>query len=181
MVAVSSKLIQSHLKESRVRQVFERLEADRWVQGYLRMANIMAVNWFKYNDHGPVHSRISAGSALEIFNLLTKHVEPTTVRGGICDVEGVRIIVLCGAYLHDIGNTVHRIKHEFHGCYIASPILDRILNEVYPDERDLVLKLKSEILHSIFAHDEEIQCLSIEAGSSKVADGTDMAEGRARL
>ena len=33
----------------------------------------------------------------------------------------------------------------------------------------------------IFSHDEEIGCLSVEAGAAKVADGTDMAGGRARI
>ena len=63
---------------------------------------------------------------------------------------------------------------------IANSILDRLLPAVYPDPA-LALKLKGEILHRIFAHDEDIRCLSVEAGSVKVADGTDMAEGKARI
>ena len=43
------------------------------------------------------------------------------------------------------------------------------------------MRLKSEILHSIFSHEEEIKCLSVEAGAAKIADGTDMARGRARI
>lgn len=181
MVVVSPRLIVDRLEEPRVRRMFELLEADDQVQGYLRMANVMAVDRLLYNDHGPVHSRVSAGSALEIFDILCRHVEPTTVRGGVCDMEGARIVVLCGAYLHDIGNAVHRVDHEVHGCYIASPLLDRLLSKVYPGDRHLALRLKSEILHAIFSHDEDIPCLSLEAGAAKVADGTDMAEGRARI
>ncbi|OYT43238.1 hypothetical protein B6U84_06365 [Candidatus Bathyarchaeota archaeon ex4484_40] len=41
--------------------------------------------------------------------------------------------------------------------------------------------MKTEILHCIFSHDENVKCLTVEAGSVKVADGTDMAEGRARI
>jgi len=133
-----------------------------------------------YNDHGPVHSRVASGSALEVFALLTKEVKPTTVENDVCSIEDAKVIVLCGAYLHDIGNVVHRIDHHIHGCTIANPILDRLLKKVYSDPA-LSLKLKSEILHSIFSHDEEIECLSMEAGVAKVADGTDMAEGRARI
>ncbi|MCP8305165.1 MAG: HD domain-containing protein [archaeon] len=181
MVVVSSKLILGHLKEPRLRQMFHLLEDDTEVQGYLKMSNVMAVKRLMYNDHGPVHSRISAGSALEIFNILTKKVEPTTVKNGVCDMEGAQIVVLCGAYLHDIGNSVHRVAHEIHGCYIANPLLDRLLHKVYPDDPKLTLKLKCEVLHSIFAHDEEVQCLSLEAGAAKVADGTDMVKGRARI
>ena len=68
-----------------------------------------------------------------------------------------------------------------HGCVIANPILDRLLKTVYPEDPALSVRLKSEILHSLFSHDEEIECLSVEAGAAKVADGTDMAGGRARI
>ena len=181
MVIVSSKLILDHLKEPTVKKMFGLLETDAEVQGHLRMSNIMAVNRLMYNDHGPVHSRISAGSALEMFDILARHVKPTTVGNGICGLEDAKIIVLSGAYLHDIGNSVHRARHEIHGCYISSPILERLLADVHPDNPNLSLRLKSEILHSIFSHDESVQCLSVEAGAAKVADGTDMARGRARI
>ena len=180
MVVVSSNLVYSRLKEPRVEEMFRLLENDAEVQGCLRMANVMSVKRMMYNDHGPVHSRVASGSALEIFDLLTKEVNPTTVENDICSIEDAKVIALCGAYLHDIGNIVHRIDHHIHGCTIANPILDRLLKKVYSDPA-LSLNLKLEILHSIFSHDEEIECLSMEAGVAKVADGTDMAEGRARI
>ncbi len=181
MVVVSSDLINSHLEELKVEKMFRLLESDNEVQGFLRMANVMAVDRLMYNDHGPVHSKIASGSALEIFGLLTKKVTPTTVANGACSLEDAKVIVLCGAYFHDIGNVVHRVDHHIHGCIIASPILDRLLKKVYPREDALYLRLKSEILHAIFSHDEEVRCLSVEAGTAKVADGTDMAQGRARI
>ena len=181
MVVVSSDLINSHLKEPKVERMFRLLESDNEVQGYLRMANVMAVDRLMYNDHGLVHSKIASGSALEIFDILTKKVTPTTVADGACALEDAKIIVLCGAYLHDIGNVVHRVTHHIHGCIIANPIVDRLLKKVYSGEEALRLRLKSEILHTIFSHDEEVRCLSVEAGSAKVADGTDMAQGRARI
>jgi len=181
MVIVSSDLIHEHLKEPRLEKVFRLLESDGEAQGYLHMANVMAVNRLRYSDHGPVHSRISSGSALEIFKILAGRVTPTTVENGTCSLEDAKVVVLCGAYLHDIGNAVHRVAHHIHGCVIANPILDRILREVYHDDRSLTLRLKAEILHSVFAHDERVRCLSMEAGAAKVADGTDMAEGRARI
>jgi len=180
MVVVSSNLVYSHLKEPKVEKMFRLLENDVEVQSCLRMANVMAVKRMMYNDHGPVHARIASGSALEIFDLLTKKVAPTTVENDVCSVEDAQVVVLCGAYLHDVGNIVHRVDHHIHGCVIANPILDRLLKKIYPD-LDLSIKLKSEILHSIFSHDEEVECLSVEAGAAKVADGTDMAGGRARI
>ena len=181
MVVVSSNLVYSHLKEPKVEKMFRLLENDVEVQTCLRMANVMAVERMMYNDHGPVHSRIASGSALEIFDLLTKKVTPTTVENNVCSLEDAKVIVLCGAYLHDVGNIIHRIDHHIHGCIIANPILDKLLKKVYPKDPTLSVRLKSEILHSIFSHDEEVECLSVEAGTAKVADGTDMAEGRARI
>ena len=181
MTLVSPRLVYTHLREPRLLEVFNFLENDVEVQTYLQMSNVMAVERLRYNDHGPIHSRITSGSALEIFNILSRRFTPTTVRDGICSLEDAKVVVLCGAYLHDIGNAVHRTTHHMHGCIIADSILDRILSQVYPTNKELALRLKSEILHCIFSHDENIKCLSIEAGSVKVADGTDMAEGRARI
>jgi len=181
MVVVSPRLIYTHLKEPRLQKVFNLLENDVEIQTYLQMANVMAVERLRYNDHGPVHSRITSGSALEIFEILSRRFTSTTVKDGVCSLEDAKVAVLCGAYLHDIGNAIHRTAHHIHGCSIASPILDRILSKVYPENKELTLKLKSEILHCIFSHDENVESLSIEAGSVKVADGTDMAEGRARI
>ena len=158
MVVVSPSLVYSNLRSPKLLKTFNLLENDITVQTYLQMANIMAVKRLRYNDHGPVHSRITCGSALEIFGILRRVVTPTLVRDGVCDLEDAEIAVLCGAYLHDLGNAVHRV-----------------------DDPELVLKLKAEVMHCIFAHDEEVPCLSVEAGCVKVADGTDMAEGRARI
>ncbi len=179
MTQISTDLVYSQLDEPRVKQMFHLLENDPEVQGCLHMSNVMTVNRLKYNDHGAVHSRITAGSSLAIFDLLTGKVERNTKQNGISMVDA-RIIVLCGAYLHDIGNSVHRVDHEIHGCIIARPILDRLLGEVIPDE-DLALRMRPEILHSIFAHDDDAPCLTLEAGAITVGDGTDMAEGRARV
>lgn len=181
MVTVSQTLINNHLAEPRVAQMFHLMENDIEVQNTLRMSNVMAVERLKYNDHGTVHAKIAAGSALEIFNLLAQKVTPTTVQNKVCTIEDAKIVVLCGSYLHDLGNSIHRSHHSYHSCVLANPILDRLLKAVYPNDLALVVKLKSEILHSIFSHEDGIECLSVEAGASKVADGTDMARGRTRI
>ncbi len=151
------------------------------MQTYLKMSNEMVVKRLNYNDHGPVHARIAAGSSLEILDLVSRVVEPTTVANGICDMEGSKLVTMVGSYLHDIGNSVHRVAHIMHSCYLAAPILERLYSTVYLNEPELVLKMKCETLHTIYAHEDPIQALSIEAGAAKVADGTDMAEGRARI
>jgi len=181
MVTVSANLIQSHLKEPKVKQMFRLMETDIEVQNTLRMSNVMAVERLKYNDHGPVHSKIVSGSALEIFELLSQEVTPTTIENNVCSLEDAKVIVLCGSYLHDLGNSIHRVNHHIHGCVIANPILDRLLRKVYPEDAGLAVRLKSEILHTIFSHENEVECLSVEAGAAKIADGTDMAHGRTRI
>jgi metal-dependent HD superfamily phosphatase/phosphodiesterase len=181
MVTVSSNLIQRHMEESKVKQMFQLMESDLEVQNTLRMSNVMAVERLKYNDHGPVHAKIAAGSALEIFDLLAQEVTPTTVQNKVCSIEDAKLVVFCGSYLHDLGNSIHRVDHQSHSCILANPILKRLLKTVYPNDDALAVRLKSEILHAIFAHEEEVQCLSVEAGAAKIADGTDMAHGRARI
>lgn len=181
MVTVSNRLIFNHLEEPRVRRVFDILEGDFEVQTYLRMSNEMVVKRLNYNDHGPVHARIAAGSSLEILDHVSRVVEPTTVANGICDMEGAKLVTMVGSYLHDIGNSVHRTSHIMHSCYLAAPILERVYSSVYPGEPERAQRLKCETLHAIYAHEDPIMALSIEAGSAKVADGTDMAEGRARI
>lgn len=180
MNTVSRRLIHRNLEEPAVLETFRLLENDGEVQSYLRMANVMAVKRLIYNDHGPVHARIVAGSALEIFRLMSEAVEPSCVANGVGDYENAKIIVLCGAYLHDIGNAIHRDRHEQTSLVLAAPILERVLSRVYPYDAELVYRLKSEALHTIYASDNKVPCLSVEAGVVTVADGTDLAEGRSR-
>jgi len=180
MVIVSPSLIYSHLNTRKLRRMFFLLERNSEVQSYLKMANIMAVTRLKYNDHGVVHSRITAGSALEILNIISEEVTPNAVSEHGLSIEDSKLITMCGAYLHDIGNAIHRVQHNLHGCYLVNSILDDLLSRIY-DSKEILIKVKCEILHCIYAHDENVNCLSIEAGVVKVADGTDMAEGRARI
>jgi metal-dependent HD superfamily phosphatase/phosphodiesterase len=181
MVLVSNRLIHKHTKDKEVKEMFYLLQSDIEVQSYLRMSNIMAVERLIYNDHGSLHAKIVAGSALEILKRITKLIEPSVVENQVCDLTGAKIVVLCGSYLHDLGNSIHRVNHELSSCFLAAPILDRLLAEIYPDDSRLVFRLKSEVLHCIYSSDENIPCLSVEAGVTTVADGTDMAEGRTRI
>ena len=180
MTLVSEGLIRMWIgRDVRVSKMFHFLETDQRIQTYLQMANVMAVKRLGYNDHGPVHSRIASGAALKIFDLLKNHARFAVVEyGGLSDA---RVVTLCIAYLHDVGNSVHRSLHHMHGCYIADRVLNEPLAKVYGKDLDRVIRLKQEILQGIFSHDDRIQCLSLEAGIAKVADGTDMAKGRARI
>jgi len=180
MVKVSPTLINRHLKEEKLRRAYRILEEDAEIQTLLKMSNIMAVTRLKYNDHGPIHSKITAGAALEILEIISGRRTPSAIIDHGFTYEDSKIITLMGAYLHDIGNAVHRADHHIHGCILMNGKLDEILNEIYGEEEKRI-RVKCEILHCIYSHDENVQCLSLEAGIVKVADGTDMAEGRARI
>ncbi len=182
MVLVSPSILKKKIEN---RPLLERalrlLERSVEVQSYLTLANVMAVQRLLYNDHGPVHSRIVAGAALEILDiLLDKEFVPSIVKDGVGDKEDSRLVVMVGAYLHDIGNAVHRSYHHITGTVLASRFLPQLLYQVYQDEAKSY-KLTPEILHCILSHDEKVRALSLEAGIVKVADGIDMAEGRARM
>ncbi len=183
-VVVSPNLVHRHIRTSNMlKKAWEILESDEEIQEIIKMANIMAVGRLKYNDHGVVHSRIVAGSALEILSLLLESgIKPTTLAFGTArDIEEVKLIVLLAAYLHDIGNAVHRINHEYLGALMAKDILDRILPEIAPELGKRKYCLRHEIMHAIYATETQTNALTMEAGVVKIADGTDMAEGRARI
>jgi metal-dependent HD superfamily phosphatase/phosphodiesterase len=182
-VTVSRDLLRKHvLRSNLLRAAYEALMSDVEVRTLLHMSNIMAVHRLRFNDHGPVHAEIVAGAALELFDrLVASGVEPTTVRDGTApSMDHARLVVMYAAILHDIGNAVHRDMHEKLGAVLARDIVDRALSKIVTDVEQRVM-LRQEILHAIHSTAYDVDCLSLEAGVVKVADGLDMAEGRARL
>jgi len=180
MIEISQNLIKQNLKGEKILKAWKMLENSIEIQTLLKMSNIMAVKRMKYNDHGVVHSRITSGAALEILKIIGKHRTPNVILDHGMGMEDAQLTVLLGAYLHDIGNCIHRNQHPQNGCYIIEKPLNKILRGIYDKLEDRV-KVKCEVLHCIYSSDDEIPCLSLEAGIVKVADGLDMAEGRARI
>ncbi|MCD6323538.1 MAG: HD domain-containing protein [Desulfurococcales archaeon] len=184
MVVVSPSLVHRHLSKSEIlSRAYRVLENDEEVQELIKMANIMAVGRLRYNDHGIVHSRIVSGAALELFNMLLEaDIRPTTLAfGTVKDLEEARLVVLLAAYLHDIGNAVHRVNHEMVGACLARDILDRIIPEIIPSVGSRKYLIRQEVMHAIYATEMHTKALTMEAGVVTIADGTDMAEGRARI
>jgi len=185
VVVVSPTLVRKFLESSNLlRKVYEFLESDEEVQSLVEMSNIMAVGRLRYNDHGVVHSRIVSGASLEILDMLIKAgIRPTSMEFNVTkNVEEAMLITLAGAYLHDIGNAVHRENHEFIGSLLAKDIVDRMLTDVMPGAESRRRRMiRQEILHAIYSTETNTQALTVEASSVKIADGTDMAEGRARI
>lgn len=183
-VPVGPTLIDRHLRSNKLlNKAYQLITKDREVTELWKLSNINAVTRLLYNDHGPVHARIAAGSALEIFSLLvTNGVKPTSVEQGTAgNIEEAKLIVMLGALLHDIGNSIHRYQHELVGALLAKDILDRILPKTLGPKHPYLYSIRQETLHAIYATAMDVQALTVEAGTVKIADGTDMAEGRARF
>ncbi len=186
IVIVSPQLVYMHAEKNPIiARALDVLENDIEVQELLRMSNVMAVARLKYNDHGITHSRIVAGAALELFDLLLReNINPTTLRDHtVSNIDEARLVVFLAAYLHDIGNSIHRLYHEYMGALIAKDLLDRLLPIILgiSEHSRRTYAIRQEVLHAIFATEYNTECLTSEAGVVTIADGLDMSEGRARI
>jgi metal-dependent HD superfamily phosphatase/phosphodiesterase len=163
--------------ESRALEMYQYLSGSPKVQSYLRTANRMAVSRLGYTDHGPVHAEVATWNALKVFEILEETFKPNVVAEGIGDLDDARLIVLASTYLHDIGMVVHRNEHNQAAIQLADPILEAKLMDIYGDPAKAT-DILSFILHGIYAHDDNTQCLTLEAGITKLGDGCDMTKGR---
>ncbi|MHA1587477.1 MAG: hypothetical protein ACTSV9_01755 [Candidatus Thorarchaeota archaeon] len=162
---------------SKALEMYQYLKNSPKVQSYLRTANRMAVSRLGYTDHGPVHAEVATWNAIKIFNILDDTFRPNVVAEGIGDTDDGRLIVLASTYLHDIGMTVHREEHYQASLQLAVPILEPKLESIYSDPA-LATDILSFIMHGIYSHDDDTQCLTLEAGITKLGDGSDLTKGR---
>ncbi|WP_456471877.1 HD domain-containing protein [Methanocaldococcus sp.] len=166
--------------EGTAKEIFNLLESSKEINTFLKMSNIMAVKRLGYNDHGKTHARIVANNAIKILKILyNRGIKPSFMLDCKGSFEDSLIITMIGAYLHDIGNSIHRDIHHLHSSYLAKDIVKNILIEFYDEEK--AYQMLTEILHAIYSHSEGIMSLTIEAGCVAVADGTDMTKGRSRV
>ena len=162
---------------SKALEMYQYLKNSPKVQSYLRTANRMAVSRLGYTDHGPIHAEVATWNAIKIFNILDDTFRPNVVAEGIGDTDDGRLIVLASTYLHDIGMTVHREEHYQASLQLAVPILEPKLEAIYSDPA-LATDMLSFIMHGIYSHDDDTQCLTLEAGITKLGDGSDLTKGR---
>ncbi len=162
---------------TRALEMYQYLTGSPKVQSYLRSANRMAVSRLGYTDHGPVHAEVATWNALRTFDILDETFQPNVVAEGIGDIDDARLVVLASTYLHDIGMVVHRNEHNQASLQLAGPILESKLMDIYNDSAKAT-DILSFILHGIYAHDDDTQCLTLEAGITKIGDGADMTKGR---
>jgi metal-dependent HD superfamily phosphatase/phosphodiesterase len=179
----SVKAIEAGLEECpKALRLFRMLQDDEEVSTLLNLANFIAVRKLGYNDHGPIHARICAANGIRILQILLESgdVEIDSMHGLGMSEDDAYLIVLAACMLHDIGNAVHREDHEVFSVMLAKSLLDRILQEIYP-EVSRRTEVISQVLHALYAHDHGENALTIEAAIVVVADGADITKGRGRL
>ena len=164
----------------KLKVLMNRINADQELFQIWKCANVNAVDRSGISDHGEIHIRIVANAALRIVRLLVKGgIEPSVVTHHGLTGEDAELIVVLAACLHDTGISVHRDHHERYSLFIAFRKARELLEGIY-NEPDLTTMV-SETLHAVVAHDADEKCLTIEAGVLKIADATDMTEGRSRI
>jgi len=140
----------------------------------------MAIDRMGYTDHGPTHVKIVANSALKLLRILVKKgITPSIVKHYNMKNQDAEIVVVLGSIFHDLGMTIMRRRHEHFSATLAWNFLDKLLRTIYSEEERTIIK--SEVLHTIVAHERPNKPLTIEAGIVGVADALDMEEGRARI
>ena len=167
-------------RNGKLKQLVDHVAADAELQQLWKCANINAVDRGHISDHGEVHVRIVANAALRILRLLVEGgVEPSIVTHHKMTADDAELVVVLAACLHDTGISVHRDDHEKFSLFIAYTKARQLLTGIYSEPALTIMV--SETLHAVIAHDRDQRCLTIEAGILKVADATDMTEGRSRI
>ncbi len=163
-------------------QVIQAMLEDPEIHAMQEYANTVSIKRLGYNDHGPVHMRTVALNAVIMMSLLRKagiHTSLQTEEAGSFD-ESLTAVLLA-SFLHDLGMTIGRQDHELHSAYLSYPIIDRLLNAIYPQEIQKKVSVRALAVEGIVGHMGGRKIHSLEAGVILVADGCDMQKGRARI
>jgi hypothetical protein len=145
-------------------------------------ANTVSIKRLGYNDHGPVHMRKVVINALAMLDLLNSAgIQLNSEKEGAGSFEDSKIAVMLASFLHDIGMCVGREKHENVSAMFALPVLDRILSQIYKDDVEKRIAVRSMVIEGILGHMGGQRIESLEAGVILIADGCDMEKGRARI
>lgn len=161
-------------------EIIERVNAHDRLYALWVTANVTAVDRLHMSDHGPVHVQIVANSALRLLRLLmAAEVEPSVVAHYGLERADAEVVVALAALFHDVGMSIHREGHEGFSLFVAQPILDDLLADLYDPPVDTVVR--SEIQHAIICHRSGGTPLTVEGGVMRIADALDMAQGRSRI
>ncbi len=163
-----------------LQKIIERVNADEELYALWEVMNVNAVQRMGMSDHGPVHFQIVANISLKLLRqLLDRGIVPNIVSDFGMTNQEAEVIVVLGSLLHDLGMSIHRINHEEYSLFVSQPIIDRLLDGLYPVRSRTIIR--SEVLHGIISHRSDGRPLTLEAGVVRVGDALDMTKGRSRI
>ncbi|MDR0315826.1 MAG: HD domain-containing protein, partial [Treponema sp.] len=155
---------------------------DEEIQAAQEYANTVSIVRLGYNDHGPVHMRTVTLNGIIMLDLLRQAGIKTSLEKDECgSFEDSLLAVICAAMLHDLGMGIGRHDHETHSVYLAAPLIDRTLTQVYGNDIYRRVMVRNLALEGISGHMGTRSVNSLEAGVVQIADGCDMTKGRARI
>src|SRR5437016_3710482 len=158
------------------------LLADMEITSLLDAGNRISISRMGFNDHGKVHSKIVSLNSLKIYSLLEKKgINGNVMKEEIGDEEDVRVVLLLGAFLHDLGMCISRESHDILGVIVGRHIIFRLLDEIYEKDIQKISFLESIVMEEILCHLGGYKATSVEAKVVATSDGTDMTKGRARI
>ncbi|MCW4040938.1 MAG: HD domain-containing protein [Candidatus Bathyarchaeota archaeon] len=156
------------------------ISQDQQLQTFWKCANVMAIDRMGYTDHGPIHVKIVANSALKLLRLLIESgITPSIVQNYGLTNDDAEVVVVLGSIFHDLGMAVVREHHEEYSLFLSLQFLDRHLSNLYSVENATIVS--SEVLHALSTHHHQRKPLTVEAGVVRIADALDMEQGRARI
>jgi uncharacterized protein len=168
----------SGLAEKAVKIILE----DKEVKHLQDYANVVSIKRLGFNDHGPVHMKQVALNALRMIDLLEEsNVKFSLEKEEVGTIEDSKVAIVVAALLHDVGMSIGRDKHEQSSILLSVPIIERTLEEIYNDDLNKQVIVKSLILEAIIGHMGTQIISSLEAGLVLIADGCDMTKGRSRI
>ncbi|MCK9287713.1 MAG: phosphohydrolase [Sphaerochaetaceae bacterium] len=181
-MALERKLLAQLSEHPEARKVAELLTSDEEIQVMQDYANSVSIIRLGYNDHGPVHMRQVAKNAVMMMHLLKDAgIQGNLEKDKAGTFDESLAAVILASFLHDLGMAVGRQDHELFSATLSLPIITRILKQVYPDDIQKLVAVRSLALEGIVGHMANRKIHSIEAGIILVADGCDMEKGRARI
>ena len=158
------------------------LIADEEIQFAQEYANNVSIVRLGYNDHGPVHMHCVVLNVIIMMDLLRQaEIKTSLEKEGAGSFDDSLTAVIFSAMLHDLGMTIGRQDHEIHSLSLSSPIIERLLSQLYPNNLQKKVIIRSLALEGIAGHMGNRTIHSLEAGVVQVADGCDMTKGRARI
>lgn len=168
--------------DGRVTELLRGLLDDEEVYLYHSYANAVSVRRLGYNDHGPVHARITTYNSLKILGLLHDGGVQTSLESeDIGTFEDSAVATALGCFLHDVGMAVTRDAHEWHSLTLTDKIISKYVEMLYQGDLAKQAVVRSMAHEVIVGHMAHIRIHSVEAGVVLIADGTDMTRGRSRI